>query len=469
MFTLLIVAVAAVPVLFYVYWAGKDWWFLDPINTFWPAYLLFGVFQPLAFHSGWIELYGEETVLKTLAMFAVAGLSVCAGYRIDARRSLGLRIPVLRGEDAVGRLIVLGLLLVVFGTMAYGYVIGTMGGVESFLSKSRTNVDYNQISISFLSLLPMLPVGLFILMGTCYAVRSYGLLRHIALALTILWGVWCVYSGTRAGIISTAVILVGTIWGRGRRNPGLWTSVLALSIVLVLVGFATSYRGVLYGGQFNSEDSLTEAIDRSLASYAEPGKIGTQKGAEFSIAQAVVLNVPETVPYDYGRMLLELITRPIPRSVWPEKQYPEGQAWDHIHRVAGTAGWVNNAGYLSGPAPSLVGKYYYMGGILGVILGGLWTGIYLNAIRTYIGLYPPIAQLLLAVGCAELGFNEMNNPLILEYSWLPTVGYGLMLVILLSRGRRRANKRTLVAGLPRRSRDYPQLRAAERPLLRAAE
>ena len=438
MFILLVIAVAAVPVLFYSFWAGKDWWFLDPINTFWPVYILFGVFQPLAFREGWMEIYGEGTVLITLGMFVLAGGCVCAGYRLDLGRWLGLRLPVQRGQDNVGRLIILGFVAIACGVAAYASVIKIAGGIASFLSTSRTNIDYSQTSNSLLSVLSLVPLGLFILLCTCYAANSHQVLKRVALVGTLSWGLWCVYSGTRSGVISTAVILFGSIYGRKRNNPSVGISVLALAAVVVLVGFTTQYRGIFYGGHFNSGDSVTEAIDASLTSFTESKGGSVPMGAEFSMAEAVIQNVPSQVPYDFGHMLLEMLTRPIPRSFWPDKLYPEGEAWDRIHRVAGTAGWQNNAGYLSGPAPGLVGKYYYIGGVEGVILGGLWTGVFLNAVRTYTRRYPPVAQSLIAVGCFILGFSEMNNPLSLEFGWLPSTGVGLALIILLSRKRQRA-------------------------------
>lgn len=430
-----------VPVIFYCLWVGKDWWFLDPINTFWIAYLLFGVVQPCTFRTGWIDVYGIKTVLMTLGMFLLAGCSVCAGYRMDLGRRLGMKLPLPRGQDDVRRLIALGISAVVLGSTVYVYVISSSGGIAFFLSKSRTNINYDQVSISMLTLLPLVPLGLLILLCTCYATNSRLIARHIALGATVMWGVWCVYSGTRSGLITTAVIIVGALFGSERRNPSIWVGIFAVLAVVTLVGFTTAYRGALYGARFNSNDTFTEALDNSLNSYTQQQGELPPMGAEFSIAQAVVQNVPEQVPYNLGRMLLEILTRPIPRSLWPDKVYPEGEAWDHIHRIAGTAGWVNNVGYMAGPAPSFVGKYYYMGGIVGVMFGGLWTGIFLNAARTYIRLYPPAAQMLLAVGCAQLGFSEMNNPLSLVFGWLPSIGAALALIILLSRKPHQSTKR----------------------------
>jgi hypothetical protein len=76
-----------------------------------------------------------------------------------------------------------------------------------------------------------------------------------------------------------------------------------------------------------------------------------------------------------------------------------------------------------------------MAGLIGVVIGGLWTGIFLQAVRTYTARYPGIAGTVLAVNCAILGFSEMNNPLYWPVWWLPSAGVFAFIVIALSRRR----------------------------------
>jgi hypothetical protein len=132
-------------------------------------------------------------------------------------------------------------------------------------------------------------------------------------------------------------------------------------------------------------------------------------------------------------MLLDFLTRPVPRAWWPQKIYPEGESWDRLNRVAGTTSWINAAGLLSGPAPSLIGKYFYIAGPVGVLLGGLWTGVFLQSIRSYVSRYTGVTGVLLAVGCFSLGFSEIINPLAWPFFWLPATGAGILFAALLGR------------------------------------
>ena len=74
-----------------------------------------------------------------------------------------------------------------------------------------------------------------------------------------------------------------------------------------------------------------------------------------------------------------------------------------------------------------------MAGSVGVLLGGLWTGVFLQLIRSYVSRYAGVTGVLLAVGCFNLGFSEMNNPLLWPISWIPATGAGILFAVLLGR------------------------------------
>ena len=433
MLVLLIGAVLAIPIAFYILCAGRNWWFLDPINTFWPGYILFGVVEPWSFRQDWIDIYGADTTIRTQTMYLVAGVCVCIGYRLRLGDRVASMLPAVRGRDHNQKFVILGVTVCVIGLAAYAYVIAASGGLYEFLAISRTNIDYSEISGYVINLLAFVPLGLLILLCVSYSVSHYVFLRKGALVGTLAYAAWAVYSGTRSGIIAVAVILLGSVYGPRRRHPHPLIAVLALGVVVVLVGFTKQYRSAFYGGQFHGDETSHQMLENSLKSYVNSASSAAPLGAEFSVSAAVVQYVPDMVPYDRGHMLLELFTRAVPRSLWLDKVYPEGEAWDRIHRIAGTAGWINAAGYVSGPAPSLVGKWYYIGGALGIVIGGVWTGVFLQAIRKYTLRYSGVARVILAVGFAPLGFSEMNNPMLWPITWLPTTGVGILLIVILSR------------------------------------
>jgi hypothetical protein len=432
---LLTLAVLVVPVLFYLSNQRKDWWFLDPINTFWVMYVLFGVVEFWPNRVGWSDIYGDSVVQLTLCMYVLAGVGVWIGYALHAGRALGEKLPVLKGQDRQSRFLLVGASLLAVGLLAYAYVIRVSGGLEEYLSSSRTYIRFDVLGGYMLNLLSCVSLGLMILLCTTYYNRRYPVLKWLVLFATAMFAVWNIYSGTRSGIISTAAVILGAVYGARRRNPPLLVAAGTLAVTVFLVGFVAGYRGQMYGGSFNSNDAAPAMWNRSMQFYTTNGEGGLQLGSEFGMSLAAVKYVPDAVPFDRGYMLLELFTMPVPRAWWPEKVYPEGQAWDRLHRVAGTAQWVNAAGLLSGPAPGLVGKYFYMGGALGVALGSLWTGIFLQSVRTYVRRYSGVTGVLLAVGCCLFGFSEMNNPLAWPYAWLPATGIGIFLTAMLCRKR----------------------------------
>jgi hypothetical protein len=422
-----------VPVAFYWYWLRRDWWFLDPINTFWPIYVMFGVLESATGLEDWRDIYGASRVDHVLLLYFVAGLCVCFGYGRPMGTSLGRRLPVAKGVDEPHRFLLLGYATLALGLLAQIYIIQDAGGMQQFLSVARGSVDYSRINIFTLTLIGFMPVGLLIILCTAYVDRRYVFLRRAALAATAVYGAWSVYAGTRSGLILTATILFGAVYGAGRRNPSGLVIAGALALTVVGVGFTTVSRGSFVGGSYNREFTATGALAESLSWYKGGEEGGVVLGSEFGMSMAAVRYVGDEVPYDRGYMMLELFTRQIPRAIWPDKIYPEGKAWDTLHRAAGTARSLNAAGYLSGPAPGLIGKWYYMFGVPGVILGSMWTGIFLRMLQAYVRRYKGASGAILAVGFFMFGFSEMNNPFGWVFGWLPTTGIGVFLVVLLGR------------------------------------
>jgi len=436
MVAFLVCAIACVPIAFYGLRIDRKWWFLDPINTFWPVFVLFGVVQAWYSRAGWLAVYGEATVYWTLSLYIIGGVCVCFGYRARPGPFIGRTLPVLRGREDRSRWFRIGVITLLLGLCAYAYVIRNAGGLEVFLSSSRlnvSNIDQLTIGAYVAYFVPLIPMGLMILLCTTFSDRRYVLTKRLVLGGMGAWTFWNVYAGTRSGFISAVVLLFGAVYGAKRRNPSPAVMIGALSAVVVIVGFITQYRGDFYGGHFNVEHNSSQVLDRSIRMYTTAEGDSVPLGSEFGMSLAVVEYVPSQVPYDLGYMLLELFTAPIPRGIWPDKIYPSGKSWDQVHRVARTGSWINAAGYLSGPAPGFVGKWFYMAGPLGVVIGGLWTGMFLQVVRTYTARYPGIAGTVLAVNCAMLGFSEMNNPLSWPVGWLPSSGVFAFVLVALSR------------------------------------
>lgn len=76
---------------------------------------------------------------------------------------------------------------------------------------------------------------------------------------------------------------------------------------------------------------------------------------------------PEELPYEYGQEHLNILLRPIPRSLWPGKPLA---SW--VRNVEARHGWVNEDS--AGFSPTIWGVFYAEGGVPGVIFFSiLWS------------------------------------------------------------------------------------------------
>ena len=86
---------------------------------------------------------------------------------------------------------------------------------------------------------------------------------------------------------------------------------------------------------------------------------------------------PEELPYEYGQEHLNILLRPIPRSLWPGKPLA---SW--VRNVEARHGWVNEDS--AGFSPTIWGVFYAEGGVPGVIFFSiLWSWLLAYLYRSF--------------------------------------------------------------------------------------
>jgi oligosaccharide repeat unit polymerase len=99
-------------------------------------------------------------------------------------------------------------------------------------------------------------------------------------------------------------------------------------------------------------DIFYENLGRHIFGQAHSG------GME--VLSTIIENVPERIPYLYGKSYLWTILNVIPRRYWPEKP---GTIGLYLNRE------FTNSKAISGVPPSLIGEFYLNYSMLGVIIG----------------------------------------------------------------------------------------------------
>ena len=444
--TFLLLAIALVPAVSVAreWRAAGTWHFLNPVNAFWLAFVYVGVAQPLLSGDKWIPFYGESVFLQTLAMALVLGIAFAVGYGLPVARPWSRVIPDFSVPSS-SKVFWAGLLLLAIGMLGYAIIVTTGGGLWQYLSAPSENIDF-ELSGYVYTLPRVATLGLMVLLCHAFSQRDAWLYKGGMVALAVVNTLWQAYTGTREGTIVMLVILFGSIYAAQRRNPPLLAVAVLLPTIFFVFGFIPTYRSGFRDLSFNLEDKPREVVDRSFGFFSDP-EFGSrapstyqrEKGpdlwSDFGMAISVAYYVPDRVGYDYGQMLLEIVTRPIPRSFWPGKDYPESRAWDRFHRVSGISDALNPAGYRSGPSPTMIGKYFYIGGWVGLVLGGLFSGLCFRILWEFLSRQLHLVTgVILLVASAGLGGMEMIHPLAWSVNfWLPTVFAPFLLFVWISR------------------------------------
>jgi len=362
------------------------WKFFSPLNAFYAGMI---VYFTLGYSSqcDWLrQRYGAETVNMVGMLAVTAALCVMIGYGSrGAERTARALKPLPEFDNR--RVMIAGFAWIVIGHICQAYVISRSGGFRAFFSTFKPD---SQASGSASVLITLTTTFIYLMThGAFLAVIATGLLkirtaaRTMAVGYAAFHGIYLFYTGSRSRTMDFAAAILIAFYFSSRKNPPARVLIAAAAAILVAVPIQRAYRHQFKDFSLNlGKVSVPEMIQNIRDSYWLP-EDEPSYGSETAVACAVVRNVPSKVPYNYGRMTGEFVTRSVPRALWSGKIYPAGVAWDRIYRRLGGHGYVNKAGLMSGPAPSFVGYWYYWGGWIAVVLGGLASGFLFKVLDSY--------------------------------------------------------------------------------------
>lgn len=397
----------------HLYRQGR-WLMLDPLNAFWAGILVVYIQQPIASSGVFISWHSEAVFDKTLFATLFGLVFVVAGYEMSWGLVLAKKIPQPPARLNSGSLLLASLVLMALGLVEYAYIINLSGGLNEWLSVGRGGTNYEKVQGYWPMLTELLPAGVAMLLFRANLHRISTLGKILAwLAAGLMWW-WFLYLGTRSHLIAFTILMLAAFYLPRHRNPNVAVALGAFLALQIIVSFQENYRGYFTSLSFNLKTIDKQEMWHTILPDFLGGDSATKhaqlsEGAEFNCAMAVVELVPDRVPYNHGYGFLEFFTRPIPRAIWPNKPYPhlesvqgvlrEGNLSDSNNQI------VKNQDLLMGPAFAFVGYWYYVGGFVALIIGGLITGTLLRLIR----------------GFYELG--SQNEGTMITYPFLIVIGF----------------------------------------------
>lgn len=224
--------------------------------------------------------------------------------------------------------------------------------------------------------------------------HSYAYLFTLANnAFLILIAALLLFSGRGTWIQKAALFGVLAAVAFYTLSPSLRFSVLGWAVALTIIATrglrARARLGVLAGlglvvaigfsvlGAMRSHDSSAK-----LGDLVDHGVESLRRGTDVNMIDGFVMLMqvyPDILEYGLGREHLEIVLRPIPRAIWPDK--PPG-GWQQ--KLAAETG---QPFFGTGISPSLYGSFYGEGGVAGVVILAILYGIlfakYVNWANTH--------------------------------------------------------------------------------------
>lgn len=407
-------------------------------DPFEPIYLWIIIYAFLYLAKPFVQLltgepfkYGAEFLNEAL-LLAMLGLVVFyLGYYGSFGRKIAARLPAIKREISSKKLGIAAWVFIIIGFLGLNHYINISGGWQVFWSKPHGLAGQAIKSTAYIYQLPELMVIGFILIYEIFihkiiinktAVKIKNILTLIAAAIggvgiyTIIWGSRTFYSW----IIIAMVVLY---FLKRENRPKIKTVVIALLALFLLLCFVPIYRQYMHLGSDFSQ------ITQNL----KPSKIfrtAFSTGDEFNSYLAEVALVPNSVPYDYFNLYYRTLLHPIPRLIWPDKPVFLNSQWDEF---------LSKSGMNWGSAESMLGDFYAQLGILGIIIGTFFSGIFWRTIYEYLKkrIKNRSVILIYAIILPNMFTYLAQSALIAFLKWMPYMVPSTIIALLLSRNKKK--------------------------------
>lgn len=246
----------------------------------------------------------------------------------------------------------------IFNLFIFVLILDKIGGISSLISKlhdrTRTFAGlHTLITLQFI----------FVKGGLLYSVNTD--IKYFKIFFIIVNVVVMSLYGGRSSIFMFVLSLLIYRMLYLKEEPKLIKTLIMLVLLgMILAMYALYFRYIL---------PLRYTLDFStLFKYIEYSIINN---ILVSLRQLdiIIQNVPYVYPYIYGKSFIGLFGLFVPRLIWPEKPYGAGGLYSLT---------FYKESYLEGTGipPSLIGEFYWNFGIMGVMIGFFFLGLFLRVL-----------------------------------------------------------------------------------------
>jgi hypothetical protein len=340
-----------------------------------PVRILFLYFLPdqsRPYYPGLTDL----EALKDLSLLQIPGVFMfCVGYYLWERRGHAHLIlqPMLVKVNPSGYLFLVMLYFISLAGKAYKVATGNY---VSFLIGETIDLRWTNIAENIHMLGWVCFAGVWLLffarkIRTPFRMAFFLMVNIIELSYQAI-------QGSKTFILLPVLMVIMIYYYEKRRIPLLGIMMATVFAMLIVFPFVSAYREYFYSNYRGipsvSEFSAFETISETFKELKEGDENLVEKGllalGRFGGADelySIKHLVPSLLPYKYGKDMLAFIYSFIPRAIWPGKP---------IISPAAKYGMILDT--ITSVTPFPLGDMYWNFGIIGIILGmGFW-GLFLG-------------------------------------------------------------------------------------------
>jgi hypothetical protein len=305
----------------------------------------------------------KEAIPLALA-FSIVGLAALyVGYYSSVGPALARRLPAWERSVSPPRLRNLGLLVLVIGGLLYAvFLAGPAAGSKDSTALTGSAYFYLGVNVA----------GVGVLLLGYWAMLSPRWWRWLMLlALLAAFIAVATYTGKRYHLLYLGMALIASFYII-RRKP------FSLRSMLVFLPPAFLYVigvGLVRGGETITPGKVAEfAFGPALQRFFTSGDMGT-----FDTFTRILTVIPESFSFLMpGRTFLYLFVAFVPRAVWPGKPLPT-----ELVVMQGALPEVGAVAAGTGYSYSLPGSFYVEGGVIMILVGMFFFGVFCRAVWSY--------------------------------------------------------------------------------------
>jgi hypothetical protein len=389
----------------------------EPIVIFAVAYGIVFVVRPAAMLGEGNMVYGlagfsvsiDQTFTEMLLLGLVGAVAFGTGYGLPAGRWIARRTKSPPYEVDASVAAGLAVVFALAGASLFVLFILSSGGVatlHSLLSGRSLGLTQTLRTASkYLYFGPALFVPAVLILWVLGRLRRNKLFLALAVAITSLLLVFSGSLGYRMVLLPLGMGALVYHYTTRRTRPRFVTVVLMTGLALVASNFLLNVRDASVRQERGPENVFVSVVTKPQRAF-DPILKG-QDAAEAPGFAAALTVVPEVVPHQYGGATVgDLVTRPIPRQLWPKKPTPPRE---RVIRTLFPRAYAVGA---ANPEFSGLLAFYLDGGIVGVAIGFALYGVIMRALYDYYRLHEGSmpARLIFATSLAFLVIAVRDTP-----------------------------------------------------------